>query len=288
MVSNIGEKMPYLGAHISISGGIYLAPQRARALGCTAMQIFSKNQRIWKSPPLNEKDISLFQKNCEIEKIRMVCVHTSYLINLGSPDKDKLKKSRKSFLVELQRTKALHIPFLVFHPGSHMGDGEDRCLKKIAKSLDWVIENEQPQDVKILLETTAGQGTNVGYRFEHLRDIISYTKYPGHIGVCYDTCHTFAAGYDIRKRETYRNTFKLFDSVIGFEKLFIFHLNDSKKELGTRVDRHEHIGKGFIGEEGFRLLLHDRRFNIFPMILETPGGEENYTQNLKTLKKLLK
>lgn len=279
--------MPYLGAHISISGGIYLAPQRARTLGCDAMQIFSKNQRMWKSAPLNEKDISLFQKNCKKEKIKKVCVHTSYLINLGSPETEKLKKSREGFRLELFRAKILSIPFLIFHPGSHMGDGEKKCLKRISKSLDWVIEHEPQDDVKILLETTAGQGTNVGYRFEHLRDIISYTKYPEKIGVCYDTCHTFAAGYDIRKREDYKKTFKHFNSVIGLEKLFVFHLNDSKKQLGTRIDRHEHIGKGFIGKEGFRLLLNDRRFEKLPMILETPGGDEYYPANLKTLKKLL-
>ncbi len=280
--------MPYLGAHISISGGIYLAPQRARALGCNTMQIFSKNQRMWKSAPLNNKDIPLFKKNCETEKIKKVSVHTSYLINLGSPDKDKLKKSRDGFLIEIQRTKTLKIPFLIFHPGAHMGDGEDRCLKRIAKNLDWIIEQEQPENLKILLETTAGQGTNVGYRFEHLRDIMAYVKYPGKIGICYDTAHTFAAGYDIRDKDTYKKTFKLFNSVIGIENLFVFHLNDSKKKLGTRVDRHEHIGKGLIGMEGFRLLLNDKRFKIFPMILETPGGEEHYPENLKILKNLLK
>lgn len=278
--------MPYLGIHVSISGGIHLAPQRARAIGCDAMQIFSKNQRQWKSHPLQKEVISLFKENLKDEKIKIACVHTSYLINLGTPDNEKLKKSREAFLIEVQRTKALDIPFLIFHPGSHLGDGEDKCLKRISKSLDWIIEQESQQNVKILLETTAGQGTNVGYRFEHLRDIISYLKYPEHIGICYDTCHTFAAGYDIRKKNAYRTTFNLFDSVIGLDKLYLFHLNDSKNDLGTRIDRHEHIGDGFIGKEGFRLLLNDSRFRKFPMILETPGGENFYPQNLQTLKKL--
>ena len=279
--------MPILGAHISISGGIHLAPQRAKALGCDSMQIFCKNQRMWRTSPLDEEDILDFQKNCETEKIKKICVHTSYLINLGSPDEEKLRKSREAFLIELLRTKALHIPFLIFHPGSHMGDGEDRCLRRIAESLDWVLEHESPGGVKLLLETTAGQGTNVGYRFKHLRDIISSVKYPEHIGACYDICHTFAAGYDIRKRSVYKETFTLFDSAIGLENLYVFHLNDSKRELGARIDRHEHIGKGFIGKEGFRLLLNDRKFENLPMILETPDGEEYYPQNLQTLKKLL-
>jgi len=280
--------MSYLGAHISISGGIYRAPERARKLGCDTMQVFTKNQRMWKSKPLSENEISLFNENRITEKIKKISVHASYLINLGSPDKEKLRKSREGFRLELQRVKALSIPFLIFHPGSHMGTGENRCIRKIARSLDWVIEKEPPRDVIILLETTAGQGTNVGYQFKHLRDIISYTKYPGKLGVCYDTCHTFAAGYDIRTRNVYEQTFKLFDKIIGLEKLLVFHLNDSKKGLGERVDRHENIGKGLIGKEAFRLLVNDKRFTDHPMILETPEGEEYYQENLKTLKKLLK
>ncbi|OQX52768.1 MAG: deoxyribonuclease IV [Candidatus Cloacimonas sp. 4484_209] len=280
--------MPYLGAHISISGGIFLAPQRARALGCDTMQVFTKSQRMWKAGPLKDADIAAFVRNCQEERIVTVVAHTSYLINLGSPDTEKLKKSREGFSVELDRAKKLHIPFLIFHPGSHMGDGESRCIRRIAESLDWIIEHESLDNVIILLETTAGQGTNVGYRFEHLRDIISYSRYSDKLGVCYDTCHTFAAGYDIRNAESYKKTFRLFDTIIGIDKLFVFHLNDSKKELNSRKDRHEHIGIGQIGLAGFKLLLNDKRFKKHPMILETPGGDKYYPENLKKLKSLMR
>jgi deoxyribonuclease-4 len=278
--------MAYLGAHISIAGGIDLAPARARALDCDVMQIFTKNQRRWKSRPFGEKEISLFHSNIKKNGIKSVCSHTSYLINLGSPDKTQLAKSRIGFLDELKRAKLLHIPFLVIHPGSHKGSGEKKCLEIISQSLDWSIEKQPLRNLKILLETTAGQGTNVGYRFQHLRDIISLTKYPDDIGVCYDTCHTFAAGYDIRKKDIYNETFRTFDKIIGIEKLFVFHLNDSKKELGSKIDRHENIGKGLIGKEPFGFLLKDKRFQNHPMILETPGGEKWYKKNLETLRSL--
>lgn len=276
--------MAYLGAHISISGGVELAPERARALDCDVMQIFTKNQRRWKSPPLKDRGISLFQLNIKKYDIKSVCSHTSYLINLGNPDKTKLKKSREGFLDEIKRAKLLGIPFLVIHPGSHLGIGEKKCIEIISRSLDWCIEKQPPENLKILLETTAGQGTNVGYRFQHLRDIMSLTNHTDNVGVCFDTCHTFAAGYDIREKSNYKKTFKSFDEIIGIEKLFVFHLNDSKKKLYSKIDRHENIGKGLIGKKAFSFFMKDKRFKNHPMILETPGGDKWYKKNLKILR----
>ena len=278
--------MPYLGAHISIAGGIYQAPKRAQQLGCDAMQIFCRNQRIWRSPPLTDEDSVKFKTNCKMFRIRAASVHGSYLINPGSHEREIRMKSRQVFREEIQRTSALSIPYYTIHPGSHRGTGEGACLKRIAKTLDWVLEREPTQGVMVLLETTAGQGTTIGHRFEHLRDIISLTKYPERIGVCFDTCHVFAAGYDIRTHASLQTVLAEFDRIIGIDKLRLFHFNDSKKDLGSRIDRHEHIGKGKIGETGFAALLHHRRFQRSPMILETPGKDKHDRRNLAVLRRL--
>jgi deoxyribonuclease-4 len=278
--------MPYLGVHISIAGGIYQAPKRARKLGCDVIQIFCRNQRTWKTPPLTPDACEKFNTNCTVFQIRAVSVHSSYLINPGSHEKELRKKSRQAFREELKRTQALSIPYYTIHPGSHRGTGEEACLRRIAETLDWAIEREAAKEVTILLETTAGQGTTIGHRFEHLRDILAKTKYPEQIGVCFDTCHVFAAGYDIRTRASLQRVLAEFDRIIGIDALQLFHLNDSKKNLGSRIDRHEHIGKGKIGKTGFSALLRQRRFQHLPMILETPGNDKQDLRNLAVLRNL--
>jgi deoxyribonuclease-4 len=280
--------MPYFGVHVSIAGGIDRAPSRGRALGCDAMQIFCRNQRTWKSAPPGDKAIHRFKDECRRLRIWAVSVHGSYLINAGSPDKKLLKKSRESLREEVRRTSILSIPYYTIHPGSHRGSGELQCLKRIAETLDWVLEREPAPGVTILLETTAGQGTAIGYRFEHLRDILSFTNYPSRIGTCFDTCHVFAAGYDIRSKSSLRRVFSEFDLIVGISQLRLFHLNDSQKELASRTDRHSHIGKGKIGKSGFAALLADRRFRQHAMILETPGSGNQDRRNLALLRNLSK
>ncbi len=279
--------MPLLGAHVSISKGVYNAPKRGRDLGCEAIQIFSKNQMQWQAKPFTEDDINKFRENVEKYEIKDVVIHTSYLINIGSPEEEKLKKSQDALIDEFHRADQLGIPYIVLHPGSHMGKGEELGLGIIAESINYILDVTKDSNVMLLLETTAGQGSNLGYRFEHLAYLIDKTEQKERIGVCFDTCHVFAAGYDIRTKDTYEETMKRFDDTIGISNLKVFHLNDSKNDLGTRKDRHEHIGKGYIGLDGFRFLVNDERFNDRPMILETPGGEKYYKENLEVLRSLI-
>ncbi|NLA22418.1 MAG: deoxyribonuclease IV, partial [Candidatus Marinimicrobia bacterium] len=220
-------------------------------------------------------------------KIAMVIAHDSYLINLASPEPVKLAMSRKAFIEEIRRSQALKIPYIVFHPGSHMGAGVDFALRKIAESLDYAIEKTPDCRPMFLLETTAGQGTNVGNTFEELRQIIDYSAHPERLGICFDTCHAYAAGYDLVSPAKYDETFARFDDVIGLSRLKCFHLNDSKKPLGSRVDRHANLGDGFLGWEVFYRLINDDRFGNLPMILETPGGDENFAKEIASLKKAL-
>ncbi len=279
--------MPLLGAHVSISKGVYNAPKRGRDLDCDAIQIFSKNQMQWQAKPFTEDDINKFRENVEKYEIKDVVIHTSYLINIGSPEKEKLKKSQDALIDEFHRADQLGIPYIVLHPGSHMGKGEELGLGIIADSINYILDVTKDSNVMLLLETTAGQGSNLGYRFEHLAYLIDKTEQKERIGVCFDTCHVFAAGYDIRTKDAYEETMKKFDDTIGISNLKVFHLNDSKNDLGTRKDRHEHIGKGYIGLDGFRFLVNDERFNDRPMILETPGGEKYYKENLEVLRSLI-
>ncbi len=279
--------MPLLGAHVSISKGVYNAPKRGRDLDCDAIQIFSKNQMQWQAKPFTEDDINKFRENVEKYEIKDVVIHTSYLINIGSPEKEKLKKSQDALIDEFHRADQLGIPYIVLHPGSHMGKGEELGLGIIADSINYILDVTKDSNVMLLLETTAGQGSNLGYRFEHLAYLIDKTEQKERIGVCFDTCHVFAAGYDIRTKDAYEETMKKFDDTIGISNLKVFHLNDSKNDLGTRKDRHEHIGKGYIGIDGFRFLVNDERFNDRPMILETPGGEKYYKENLEVLRSLI-
>jgi len=257
---------------MSIAGGVENAPGRALEVGATSIQIFTKNNNQWKGKPLTKSQAASLIERAGQTGVSVFASHDCYLINLASPDKAILKKSRNAFLDEIKRADMLKIPCLVFHPGSHMGAGEEDGLKRVAESLDWAMSRTPQSEVTLTLETTAGQGRSLGHRFEHMATIMEMVDEPGRTGVCLDTCHVFAAGYGIGSKKGYKETFASFDAIIGLDKLKMFHVNDSKKELGSRVDRHEHIGRGHIGLEGFRLLINDRRFTKTPMILETPKG----------------
>lgn len=259
---------------MSISGGIHTAFDRGLAVGCTTMQVFTKSNTQWIAKPLTEEDIRNYKIHEQKSRIHPIVAHDCYLINLCAGDPTILRKSREAFRDELERCKLLGIPYLVFHPGAHMGRGETEGIKLIAGSLNLIHEQTRGCTVKSVIETTAGQGTTVGYRFEHLREIIDQVEEKDRIGVCADTCHLFAAGYDIGTEEGYEKTIQEFEDGIGLERLVAFHVNDSKRELGSRVDRHEHIGQGTIGDVGFRLLMKDPRFQAIPKILETPKGPE--------------
>jgi len=279
--------MPFLGCHISIESGLEKAPVRGREIGCDAVQIFTSNQMQWKGVPVSLETAEKFLTRQAENEIKIVVSHDSYLVNLASPEPVKLALSRKAFIEEIQRSQALRIPFIVFHPGSHMGKGVDFALHQIAESLDYAIEQTPDCHSTLLLETTAGQGTNVGNTFEELIQIIKHSAHSDRLGVCFDTCHAFAAGYDLVSQEKYNATFTRFDAIIGLHRLKCFHLNDCKKPLGSRIDRHANLGEGFIGWEVFYRIAGDDRFAGLPMILETPGGDENYTKEIAALKKAL-
>lgn len=276
-----------IGAHVSISGGLENAPPRGEEIGCTAIQIFTKNQVQWHAKPLSNQDVEQYRQALTNSSIQSVIAHDSYLINLGSPGEMLLKKSRQAFLDEMDRAERLEISSLIFHPGAHKKAGEDVGLRLIADSINYVYKQRPNYGLKLLLETTAGQGTNLGYTFEQLKGIIDRVDQTDRVAVCLDTCHIFAAGYDIRDQSCYEKTFEKFDLVIGLEKLQAIHLNDSKKELGSRVDRHEQIGKGQIGLKAFQLLVNDTRFIDIPKILEIPGDMKKFKENLHLLKSLI-
>lgn len=278
-----------LGAHTSISGGVPTAIDRANKLNFTAIQIFSKNNNRWKAKPFDEKEINSFKEKRAKSKIQFIVVHDSYLINLCAKDKALLKKSRTAFIDELKRCEQLGIKYLNFHPGAHTGQGEEDGLKIIAESINIAHDETKNYNVKSMLETTAGQGTNLGYTFEQLRKIIDLVEDKNRMRVCIDTAHIFAAGYDIKTKKGYLKIMKEFDDIIGLDLLKCFHMNDSKKELGSKVDRHEHIGKGFIGKEGFANIMNDKRITKIPKILETPKGKDmkEDIDNLKVLRSLI-
>jgi deoxyribonuclease-4 len=276
-----------IGAHISIAGGLDQAPSRGEEIGCTAIQIFTKNQVQWKARPLSSLEIVNYRQALANSSIQSVVAHNSYLINLASPEEKLLNKSRQAFVDEMDRAESLGIQSLIFHPGSYKNADENVGLRLIADSIDFVYQQRPDFRLKLLLETTAGQGTSLGYSFEQLKWIIDRIADPDRVGVCLDTCHIFAAGYDIRSQLSYEKTFDRFDQVIGLEKLQAIHLNDSKKELGSRVDRHEHIGQGQIGLEAFRLIMNDLRFVNVPKLLETPGDMKKFKENLDLLKSLV-
>lgn len=278
----------FLGAHMSIAGGLHMAFDHIRAVDGTALQIFTRNQRQWKIPPLSKYDCDLFAMAWEQWGDYPVAAHDSYLINLASPKEEQAERSRIGFAEELRRIEQLRIPYLVTHPGSHLGEGVEAGVKRYAANLDRAIDASGTADAMVLLETTAGQGTNLGSTFEELARIIELSAHADRLGVCYDTCHTFAAGYDLRTPEAYAKTFDAFDRLIGLERLKFFHMNDTKTDFDSHKDRHEHIGKGFIGLDGFRHLMQDVRFAEIPKTLETPKGKElaEDRENLETLRGL--
>lgn len=262
--------MKYVGAHVSAAGGVQNAPLNAEKIGAKAFALFTKNQRQWHAKALSEESIAGFRENLEKVGIapQQVLPHDSYLINLGHPEKAALEKSRNAFLDEMQRCEQLGLPLLNFHPGAHLNKcSEEQSLAIVADSINWTLE--QTQGVTAVIENTAGQGTTLGYRFEHLAAIIDGVEDKSRVGVCLDTCHTFTAGYDLRTTEACAATFTEFDQLVGVDYLRGIHLNDSKPELGSRVDRHESIGKGKIGLECFRYIMNDARFDDIPMVLET-------------------
>jgi len=265
--------MKCIGAHVSIAKGVENAPLRANALRAKAFAIFTRNQRQWHSKPLSDDNINLFKQNCKKYGYSSKCIlpHASYLINLGSKDEIKLEKSKDAFMSEVKRCEQLGLKYLNVHPGAHLNmSSEDECIAIISQSINEVLE--KTSNITVVIENTAGEGTNVGYRFEHIRNIIDSVDDKKRIGVCIDTCHLFAAGYDIGDEFAYNNTFDEFDRIIGFEWLKGMHLNDAKSTLGSRVDRHASIGLGNIGINAFKFIMKDRRIDNIPMILETPNS----------------
>jgi deoxyribonuclease IV len=275
--------MKYVGPHVSASGGVENAPLNANAIGAKAFALFTKNQRQWFSSPLTKSGIKTFRENCEKYDYKpfQILPHDSYLINLGHPESEPLEKSRVAFLDEMQRCELLGLDRLNFHPGSHLNTiGIEECLKRMGESINIVLE--KTKGVTAVIENTAGQGTNLGHTFEQLRVIIDNVDDKSRVGVCIDTCHAFTSGYDIKTPGGFKSTFERFDEIIGFQYLKGMHLNDSKKDFATRVDRHENIGIGFLGEEIFRIIMNDKRFDNMPLILETPD-ESLWEREIKFL-----
>ncbi len=279
-----------LGAHMSMAGGLYTAFERAERVGCTAIQIFTKNSNQWNDPVISTEDIAKYREGRNKSKVQIVVSHDSYLINLCGANDKLLEKSREAFVKEIKRCDALEIRHLIFHPGAHTILGRKESLRLVADSLNYAHKATEGDDIISVIETTAGQGTTVGSSFEEIAEIISGVKDKKRVGVCIDTCHIFAAGYDIRTSNDYEKTMSDFDKIIGFEKLHAVHLNDAKKPLNSHVDRHEHIGKGEIGKGAFGFIMNDDRFSKIPKILETPKGENGYEMdivNLRTLRELV-
>ena len=275
--------MKYIGAHVSAAGGVENAPLNARKIGATAFALFTKNQRQWSAKPLTEESIRRFKENCEAAGYTpdQILPHDSYLINLGHPESTGLEKSRTAFIDEFSRCEQLGLKYLNFHPGSHLNKlSEENCLARIAESVNLALE--RTTGVTAVIENTAGQGTNLGYRFEHLAAIIAGVEDKTRVGVCLDTCHTFSAGYDLVTPAGYEKTLANFDAVVGFSFLKGLHLNDGKKMMGSRVDRHASLGEGTLGLKAFRMIMNDPRFEDIPMILETPD-ENRWAEEIRML-----
>jgi deoxyribonuclease-4 len=292
----------FVGAHVSASGGVENAPLNAKKIGAKAFALFTKNQRQWRAKPLTKESIEAFKRNLEDVGInpKHILPHDSYLINLAHPEKEKLEKSLDAFIDEIKRCHQLGLDKLNFHPGSHLVKvpkkdphyeekikrAELKALEVVAESMNRAIEATKDTDVKLVIENTAGQGTNLGYRFEHLGFLIKRVEDKSRVGVCIDTCHTFSAGYDIRTKEAYEKTMSEFDEVVGFEYLAGMHINDSKAKLGSRVDRHHSLGAGEIGWEAFRLIMNDDRMDDIPLILETID-DSIWAEEIKKLYELI-
>lgn len=277
-----------LGAHMSIAGGVDLAISRGASIGCTAIQMFTKSSNQWAARSLPEEEVDRFRAERARRGIGAVVAHDSYLINLCSPDDGLYEKSVQACLLELQRCDRLGIETLVVHPGGHMGHGEEFAMRRLAAAIDSIHDRMPERRASISLETMAGQGTVIGHRFEQIAGVIARTRDPDRIGVCLDTCHVFAAGYDLRTQAAYDETLRRFDAEIGLARLRAVHVNDSKKEIGSRVDRHEHIGKGHLGLEAFRLLMNDPRLETVPLLLETPKDEKTLKEDVENLNTLMR
>ncbi len=278
------NKETLIGAHFSIAGGIYKAAYLAQKIGATTMQIFTSNQKRWASKPLLEEDIQLWHQAIQETNLSHIMSHDSYLINLGSPEEELLQKSRDAFRRELTRCHLLDLDYLNFHPGSAKYSSEQECLDTIIESLLEMEDIVEQGPTRILLETTVGQGTQVGFRFEHLDYIIKNVKHKIPIGVCIDTCHIFTAGYDIRTKKGWDLVLAEFNKIVGLKNLFAFHVNDSLKEFGSKRDRHANIGKGEIGIESFQALMQHPEVKDIPKYLETPNGEECWKEEIQLLK----
>jgi deoxyribonuclease IV len=272
-----------IGAHMSVAGGLHTAFERAERVGCTALQIFTKNSNQWNDPVITPDDIEKYRQAGNKSKVRVVVSHDSYLINLCGATIELLERSRLAFVREIERCQLLGIKYVIFHPGAHTTLERKRALNLVAESVNHAHAATAGSDVVTLIETTAGQGTTVGTSFAEIAEIISMIKNPGRVGVCIDTCHIFAAGYDIRTQSGYDRTMKEFEELIGFEMLHAVHLNDAKKPLNSRVDRHEHIGKGEIGKAAFGFIMNDDRLRSIPKLLETPKGDDGYEMDIENL-----
>ena len=280
--------MGLIGAHVSAAGGVENAPARGTAINADAIQIFTANQNQWFPKEPGEENSKEYRKAMKKELPQMTISHASYLLNMGSPEEKKLNMSRRAFLSELDRCDACGVEYVVFHPGSHMKTDEKECLSRISESLNYCLDKRPDGEVTVLIENTAGQGTNVGFRFEHLIGIIEGVEKKDRMGVCFDTQHGFASGYDIRTEKGWKETFDEFDKTVDLKWLKAFHINDSKKEFGSRVDRHESIGKGLLTMETFWCLVNDDRFTELPMLLETPVDDPSeYTVEIELLRGLV-
>lgn len=281
--------MPLFGAHESVAGGLHLAFSRIASVGGESLQIFTRNQRQWQPKPLSEEEIREFRAAHAAHQEMPVASHASYLLNLATDKAELREKSIAALVLEFERCRQLGVPYVVMHPGSHGGDGVETGLERFVAAMDAVFAKDGGGEVMLLLETTAGQGTGLGSRFEELGSLRANSRFPERIGVCVDTCHIFAAGYELRTEAGYQATIAALERHVGLEQVKFWHLNDSKKELGCRVDRHEHIGRGSIGLAGFRNLVNDPRFAGLPMTLETPKGEDlaEDRENIAVLRKLL-
>ena len=264
-------------------GGLHKAVRNGKAIGCTAVQVFTSSPQTWNAKPITDDQVSeLSTALTETEMVSHIVSHDSYLINLAAPDEEKREKSFNALKSELHRCSQLGIPYVVSHMGAHMGQGEEEGIKRVAESAKQILE-ETPDNVTLLMETTAGPGTVLNYKFEHLAQIIEAVEGHPRCCVCLDTCHIFAAGYDIRTKETYEETFSRFEELVGCDRIKAIHCNDSKHDLGTRKDRHEHLGEGFIGPVAFQCLVNDERFAKTPILIETPEADEHHATNVKKL-----
>ena len=276
-----------IGAHMPTSGGMYKSLVAGKAIGCSAVQLFTGSPRQWAHPPMKEEEVEKFLKAKEDTGIPFTVAHDSYLINLAAPSEEVMTKSHAAFRGELDRANILGIPWVVTHMGAHLNEGEDEAIQRLIESLRKILDDTDGYTAGVALETTAGQGTGLGWRFEQIGKVLEGVGENPRIGVCLDTCHIFVAGYDIRTLETYEETIQAFDRNIGLAKLKVIHANDAKKGLGTRVDRHEHIGEGEIGANGFIQLVQDKRLSHIPMIVETPDSDTMHEVNINRLKKML-